>query len=41
MSKFTYISWTVYALYIQAHDMCTQLHDINLSDLRGKTIGKV
>jgi len=28
-------------IVLQAHDICNQLHAVNLSDLRGKTIGKV
>jgi len=29
------------ALSIQAHRICEQLHNMNLDDLSGKTIGKV
>ena len=34
-------STTVCARSIQAHRICEQLHNMNLDDLSGKTIGKV
>ena len=27
--------------FVQAHDICEELHNMNLSDLRGKTVAKV